>query len=92
MNFIFTQMAVLYHTVKCYHINSLRAACFFYSGLRQPDIIWSKVDGELPYGHSVVDGILRINRVSEEDAGIYNCTAVGEYSRTHDVVHLFILG
>lgn len=65
---------------------------FFCSGLRQPLIVWSKVDGELPYGHSVVGGTLRINRVTEEDAGTYNCTAIGEYSITHDVVHLFILG
>ena len=64
----------------------------FSAGNRQPVIRWSKVGGDLPDGHSAArDGTLRIARVSVQDAGRYQCTADGEYSRTQEEVELFIL-
>jgi len=62
------------------------------AGLRQPEIRWSKVDGVLPVDHVAHDGTLIINQVSAEDAGVYECIAVGAYRTTRSRMELFILG
>ena len=38
------------------------------------------------------DGTLIINEVSAEDAGVYECTAVGEYRTTRSRIELIIRG
>jgi len=62
------------------------------TALHQPEISWSKVDGVLPVDHVTHDGTLIINQVSAEDAGVYECIAVGQYRTTRSRMELFILG
>jgi len=62
------------------------------AGVRQPEIRWSKVDGALPVDHVTHDGTLIINQVSAQDAGVYECVAIGAYRTTRSRMELFILG
>ena len=50
------------------------------------------MDGALPVDHVTHDGTLIINRVSEEDAGVYECIAIGAYRTIRSRMELFILG
>jgi len=44
----------------------------------EPTVKWSKVGGSLPAHIMVKDGMLRIERVTEADAGQYRCTATND--------------
>lgn len=39
---------------------------------------WEKIGGELPYAHSVRDGILILKDLSRSDNGVYKCTLLTE--------------
>ena len=55
-------------------------------------IRWSKVDGVLPVDHVTHDGTLIINRVSADDAGVYECIATDAYKTARSRMELFIIG
>jgi dystroglycan 1 len=44
-------------------------------GYPAPVMEWSREGDRLPYNHVVRDGLLRIERVEEQDSGTYRCTA-----------------
>ena len=46
----------------------------------------------LPVDHVTRDGTLIISQVTAEDAGVYECIAVGQYRTTRSRMELFILG
>lgn len=54
---------------------NLTLKCIF-GGLPTPDVIWRKLDGDIPEKRSIVDGRkqeLTINDLRFEDAGFYQC-------------------
>jgi dystroglycan 1 len=61
------------------------------TGLQPPVFQWSKLNGPMPINHIVRDGLLRIQRVTEDDAGTYQCIARGVHASAQASVRLFIL-
>ena len=69
-----------------------RCCCCGRAAAEQPVIRWSKVDGVLPVDHVTHDGTLIINRVSADDAGVYECIATDAYKTARSRMELFIIG
>uniref|UniRef100_A0A3B3CG13 Heparan sulfate proteoglycan 2 n=1 Tax=Oryzias melastigma TaxID=30732 RepID=A0A3B3CG13_ORYME len=58
------------------------------TGDPEPTIKWSKVDGSLPAHIVVKGGMLKIERVTEADAGQYRCTATNDVGSVQSQVVL----
>uniref|UniRef100_A0A8C2WMG3 Heparan sulfate proteoglycan 2 n=1 Tax=Cyclopterus lumpus TaxID=8103 RepID=A0A8C2WMG3_CYCLU len=54
----------------------------------EPTVKWSKVGGSLPAHIMVKDGMLRIEKVTEADAGQYRCTATNDVGSVQSQVVL----
>ncbi|XP_068454510.1 basement membrane-specific heparan sulfate proteoglycan core protein isoform X9 [Clinocottus analis] len=54
----------------------------------EPTVKWSKVGGSLPAHIMVKDGMLRIDKVTEADAGQYRCTATNDVGSVQSQVVL----
>uniref|UniRef100_A0A3Q2QD42 Heparan sulfate proteoglycan 2 n=1 Tax=Fundulus heteroclitus TaxID=8078 RepID=A0A3Q2QD42_FUNHE len=54
----------------------------------EPTVRWSKVGGSLPSHIMVKDGMLRIDQVTEADAGHYRCTATNDVGSVQSQVLL----
>ncbi|KAM6924356.1 basement membrane-specific heparan sulfate proteoglycan core protein-like [Xenentodon cancila] len=54
----------------------------------EPTVRWSKVNGSLPSHIMVKGGMLRIDRVTEADAGHYRCTATNDVGSVQSQVVL----
>lgn len=54
----------------------------------QPTVQWSKVGGALPSHIMVKGGMLRIEQVTEADAGQYRCTATNDVGSVQSQVVL----
>nr|XP_020515589.1 neuronal cell adhesion molecule-like isoform X13 [Labrus bergylta] len=62
-------------------------------GLPTPDISWTKVSGELPAKRTYFlhyQRTLRIENVSESDAGDYRCTAKNKLGSVHHNIHVMV--
>ncbi|XP_056158189.1 basement membrane-specific heparan sulfate proteoglycan core protein [Lampris incognitus] len=57
-------------------------------GEPQPTVKWSKVGGSLPSHIMVKDGMLKIDQVTEADAGQYRCTATNDVGSVQSQVVL----
>ncbi|KAI1897143.1 hypothetical protein AGOR_G00080150 [Albula goreensis] len=57
-------------------------------GNPQPTVSWSKVGGELPDHVAVRGGMLKIEQVTEADAGKYRCTATNDVGSVQSEVIL----
>lgn len=54
----------------------------------EPTVQWSKVGGSLPAHIMVKGGMLKIERVTEADAGQYRCTATNDVGSVQSQVVL----
>ena len=61
-------------------------------GFPPANVEWSKLGGMLPAEHQVRDGMLRLTRVSREDAGDYVCTATSRAGRVESTATLVVSG
>lgn len=56
----------------------------------EPTVKWSKVGGSLPAHIMVKGGMLRIDQVTEADAGQYRCTATNDVGSVQSQVVLHV--
>lgn len=61
-------------------------------GSSRPSLHWTKVGGNLPPDrHHIRDGVLRIERVTESDSGIYKCAVRSQHGSGEVIVQLSVL-
>lgn len=56
----------------------------------EPTVQWSKVGGSLPAHIMVKGGMLKIEQVTEADAGQYRCTATNDVGSVQSQVVLYV--